>query len=656
MKIKSRILLALLVLASGLVATQIANAAPKTWDTPAQWSIFTDGHSSLKLSTETCRTDQGLKTAFELNSDHGWTVMVKRFPNMERLSNPVSFWIKAQAECDLEIKFVDSDGSVHLKKLPLKERYREWSRLVITRRDTQLAWKISKNENVPTAELQIGFAGQGSGTVWLDDLSFAPKSTASIVAAKTILRSPKTRMLQATEAGMVVQALPGPLQITSAQPSQASQLKMSDEAFLDMIERAAFSYFWNEADPRTGLVKDGSTKQFYSIAGTGFGLGAMIVGAERGYKPRAQVEQRVLNILQCLKRSPKKDGMFFHYLNGDGSPSGHGYENVTSTIDSALLLLGAIAAGEYFDGEIKSLADQLVADADWAAYVNQERRLIHMAWKPADPNRPTENGDFQPQCWDYYSDESILCSLLAIASPVEKHRLPPIYFYTWVRQQDRYVPNTPGYAPTKPFVYSWTGALFTYQFAHCWLDFKHLGPDNPPKFGLENVPAVDWFQNSREATKAARLFCIDRRQRFKSFGPDSWGLSACASRTGYYVGGFHPRGDQADTLNQGTIAPYASASSITLTPKLSLSALRHYYNLKDATGKRLVWRDPSDGGYGFQDSFDLDAGHVSPEILAIDQGPLLLAIENYRTGLLQKLVMKNMHIRKGLQRIGFQGK
>jgi hypothetical protein len=439
--------------------------------------------------------------------------------------------------------------------------------------------------------------------------------------------------------------------------SSAGNKSLSDDQFLDMVSHACFKFFWKEAAPETGLSRD-NTKfpQVYSVAATGFGLSAMVIGAERGYRPRAEIKKRVYAMLKALNRSPKKNGMLFHFLDKNANLSLDGYEKVTSTIDTGLLLMGAITAGEYFGGKIKEEAEKLYYNVNWNAYVESKRRLIKMAWQPNDKHKPTGEGFFHSATWDYYSDESIIVTLLAISAPNKKYRVPADFFYRWIRKSGQYKPVTPGLKPAGPYVYSWTGALFTYQFAHMWIDFRILSKDNPKKFGLNHVPAVNWFQNTLNATIVSRQFCIDRRKKFKSFGHNSWGLTACAAKNGYYVGGFAPRGDQAPPVLNGTIAPYGAGSAIMFLPKESIAALRYYHRLKATNGKPLVWDDPSGSGYGFHDSFNLDTDFVAKEYLGIDQGPLLLAIENYRSGLLHKTFMKNRHIREGLTRIGFQFK
>ncbi|MBN2642569.1 MAG: hypothetical protein JXR78_13020 [Victivallales bacterium] len=432
-----------------------------------------------------------------------------------------------------------------------------------------------------------------------------------------------------------------------------AQDNISDDEFLDMVSRACFKFFWNESAPETFLSRD-NTKfpHVYSIASTGFGLSAMVIGAERGYKPEAEVKNRVLAVLKTVNASKKRKGMLFHYLNSEGQPSLSGYENVASTIDTALLLMGAISAGEYFGGEIAKEAELLYKNVNWKEFVDPDRRLIKMAWQPQNDSDIDGDGHFHRATWDYYSDESIIVTLLAISAPEQQYRVEGDFFYRWVRSSGAYKPKTPGLKQAAPFVFSWSGALFTYQFAHLWVDFKQLGRDMPSKFNLHNIPAINWYENTINATISSRQFCIDRSESFKSFGYNSWGLTACACANGYYVGGFSPRGDQAPPKLDGTLAPYGAGTAIMFLPEESIGALRYYYGLQDKNGNRLVWNN-NGNHYGFADSFNLDTGYVAREYLGIDQGPMLLAIENYRSGLIQKMFMKNKYIRQGLKRIGF---
>jgi len=443
--------------------------------------------------------------------------------------------------------------------------------------------------------------------------------------------------------------------LNESQPSETTKVRvkeLSDDEFLNMVEKAAFAYFWDEADQYTGLIKDRSDTHIVSTASIGFGLSAMVVGAERGYRDKLEIEKRVYSILKTLNDGPKKFGLYFHYVDYDGEISKTGYEKAISTIDSGILFMGIITAGEYFHGRVKDEADKMIEGADWQSMVDKSRDVIFMAWVPNDQNNIEGNGQYH-STWDYYTDEAIICSLLGISAPNKDYQISPASFYKWRRSWGKYLPKTKDLNPGNDFVYSWSGCTFTYQFAHCWIDFSKLGKDQPKKLG-SNCSAVDWYKNTIEAMKTARLYCMDKSKKYKTFSDNSWGLTACASKNGYLVVGAMPKGDMHDNPGDGTMAPYGAGCALPFLPEESLSALRYYYNLKDTDGQRLVWKDEYEGGFGFWDSFNLNNDYVSELAIGIDQGPLILSIENYRSGLIWKTFMKNKNIQQGLKRIGFE--
>jgi hypothetical protein len=203
------------------------------------------------------------------------------------------------------------------------------------------------------------------------------------------------------------------------------------------------------------------------------------------------------------------------------------------------------------------------------------------------------------------------------------------------------------------YVVTWNGTLFTYFFAHCWIDYRRLSADDPSQLGVDNV-RVDWFENSRRAVLTHRQRCLEMRERFRSFAEDRWGLSACDGKTGYIVPAVRPNISDEENWHDGTIAPYAAGSAIMFTPRESLAALHAFRALKDDQGCALLWRDPNQGGYGFVDSFSLDLNWVSTDNIGIDVGPLLLAIENARTRLIWKLFMQSEMVRTATARLRLQ--
>ena len=431
---------------------------------------------------------------------------------------------------------------------------------------------------------------------------------------------------------------------------------LSDDEFLDKVSRASFEFFWNEASPITGITADNLNYPVtYSTASIGFGLSAMIVAAERGYKSRSEVESRVKLMMSSLSKTLTKDGMFYHFLDADAQPTTEAYETAISTVDTGLLLMGAITVGEYFGGEIKVYADQLVAQCNWSAFTDHEHKQVFMAWEPDDQQELTGIGKFHPVRWDYFSDEAIINNLLATASPNEDFALPPEYHYHWARNKGQYHPATPGYSSTHEFVHSYSGALFTYQFAHLWVDYKSLGSDQPSKHDLESTPAINWYDNSCAATQAAWLLAVDNSHASKTYGPFGWGFTAHTSLGGYNVGAILPRGEQNQPfLLNGEVAPYGAGTCIMFDPEKAIKTLRYYFGIRDDDNRQLIWNESGEHPYGFYDAFNLDNGFVAQQYLGIDLGPMMLAIENHRTGLIQKTFMKNPQIQKALQLIGFE--
>jgi hypothetical protein len=311
--------------------------------------------------------------------------------------------------------------------------------------------------------------------------------------------------------------------------------------------------------------------------------------------------------------------------------------DAASTVDHSIFLAGAITAAEYFGGDIADRVNKLIAATDWKAFDISDRGFLSMGWRPAegDINGP---GDFLPNDWHLSTDEEHLVYFLAAGSPNSDHAGDPRDYY----RLERHVKEP---AEGEPFVVSWNGSLFTYFFAHVWIDYRSLADDDPGQFDVD-APRVDWFENSRRATLAHRAACIAAADRFKTLAADRWGFAPCTGlnargHTSYLVQGLRPNIMDRDEWEAGTVAPYAAGTTIMFTPDESLVALRAYRELKADDGHPLVWRDPDQAGYGLADSFNLDQQHASDDNVAIDVGPMLIAIENVRTGLPWRLFMQS---------------
>lgn len=356
---------------------------------------------------------------------------------------------------------------------------------------------------------------------------------------------------------------------------------------LDEVARRACRFFHEQADPATGLVRDRArmagcdARSVASIAATGFGLSALSIADARGYLPRGAAEARVHRTLEFLARhGGHRHGFFYHFLDmGTGQRA---WKSELSSVDTAWLLCGVLHAREHFDTPaIRRAADNLVARVDWRWMLDGGPTLRH-GWTP-------ETG-FLPYRWDSYS-ELLAMYLLALGSGAQP--VPPASWDAWKRPPRHYGGLT------------WIGAaapLFTHQYSHAWFDFR----------GRRDRYA-DYFENSRRATEAHRLMCVERAGEFPWYGPDMWGITAADTMAGY----------RACERPDGTLVPCAAGGSLPFLPRACAAVLQA---MLDRYGSR-VW-----GRYGFVDAFHPGQGWYSPDVIGINLGILALMIENARCG------------------------
>jgi hypothetical protein len=433
----------------------------------------------------------------------------------------------------------------------------------------------------------------------------------------------------------------------------------AEAALLDDVQRRTFHYFWDLADPNTHLVPDRApTPSFSSIAAVGFGLTAYGIGAERGFVTREAAAQRTLATLQsmlALKQGPDAHGVsgyhgfFYHFLD---MKTGERFETVElSTVDTALLVAGALFAQSYFDRDdptekaIRDAAEALYARIDWT-WEQVRPPAISMGWTP-------EQG-FHTYDWRGLN-EAMIVVLLALGSPT--HPVDPSAWSEY-HKTDRWA----SFYGQEHFTFP---PLFGHQYSEVWIDFR--GIQDP----VIKAHGIDWFENSRRASVAQHAYAVDNPGQWRDYGDQTWGLSACDGPMDATVTidgrprTFHSytaRGaDTDDIRDDGTIAPTAAVSSIVFTPELSIPAIRE---MSTRYGTNLY------STYGFLDAFNptlrtteqLKHGRVVPEqgwfdidYLGIDEGPILAMIENYRSGLVWKTMRKNPHVITGLKRAGFGG-
>ena len=451
-------------------------------------------------------------------------------------------------------------------------------------------------------------------------------------------------------------------------PSCAAPLASGSSAALPSfyadIERRTFNFFWETVNRTNGLVPDRWPKRsFSSIAAVGFALTAYPVGVERGWCTREAARDLTLTTLRFFWNAPQgpepsgttgHKGFFYHFIDME---SGLRFKQVElSSVDTTILLMGVLFAGQYFDGddplegEIRRLACALYDRADWNFFRSDGRGPISMGWHP-------ETGLIRAS-WTGYN-EAMCVNILALGAPV--HQAPDGLWAEWTKN---YARSWRGEGATRHLAFA---PMFGHQFSHIWIDFRGIRDD------VMRAEGFDYFENSRRATWAARAYSVANPMRWEGYSKDIWGLTACDGPGNFkfpFKGeqrqffGYAARGPlgQPDERDDGTLAPTASLGSLPFAPEIVLPC---------AEAMLKQHGDLIYGQYGFLDSFNpsftftdqmVESGTVHPErgwvarnYLGIDQGPILLQAANYRSDFVWRLMRKSLPIRRGLQRAGFGG-
>jgi hypothetical protein len=402
-----------------------------------------------------------------------------------------------------------------------------------------------------------------------------------------------------------------------------------DDEFLEYLQQTSFDYFWYGANPVNGLVPDRlPSASPCSIAAVGFGLSAIGIGIDHGWVSRAQGLARVRTTLNTLlqgSQGPEASGTighrgwFYHFLDMNTGCRYAPFDTELSSIDTALLLAGALDVKQFFnhtnaaESEIRTMADTLFNRVDWN-WMARGTNVLSMGWKPG--------SGFLTANWVGYNEAMILYILgLGTAS----HPLPPTAWdrwtggYTWASHYDfSFVPFPP---------------LFGHQYSHCWIDFRHIAD------AYMNRRNSTYFENSRRATLAQRAYGIANPQGRTGYSSNVWGLTASDGPNGYAA-----RGAPPSQNDDGTIAPTAAGGSLAFAPEVSIPTLRYFYS----QFRTNIWT-----AYGFRDAFNPGADWWGPDEIGIDQGPMVLMIENYRTQRVWRRFMQNPEVQRGLQKAGF---
>lgn len=415
--------------------------------------------------------------------------------------------------------------------------------------------------------------------------------------------------------------------------------ELSNNQLLDTIQFQTFNYFWDGAEPNSGMARErihldenypNSPKNTVTTGGTGFGLMAILVGVERGWITREQAFKRYTKIVDFLEKADRFHGAWSHWIDGETGkvyPFGK-KDNGGDLVETAFLVQGLLTVSEYFkDGnkeeqELVNKIDQLWKEVEWNWYTKGGEDVLYWHWSPEygwDMNFPV--GGY---------NECLIMYVLAAASPTYPIT-KEVYEKGWARD---------GAIVSKDTYYDEELVLDYYEHSDApigplfWAHYSYLGlnpKDLTDQFG-------DYWKLTKNHAKIHYKYAIDNPKNYKGYGEDIWGFTSSYSVKGYAG---HRPGDDL-----GVVSPTAALSSFPYTPKESMQMLKNLYENHDS----LV------GKYGPYDAFSFEHNWFTPRYLAIDQGPIPVMIENYRTGLIWNLFMKNEDVINGLQKLGFTHK
>jgi len=408
-----------------------------------------------------------------------------------------------------------------------------------------------------------------------------------------------------------------------------TETKLDDVALLDAVQRQTLRYFWDFAHPVSGLARERSNLAFdyghetVTSGGSGMGVMAIIAGVERGWIARREAVAHLLKSVRFLRKANSYHGVFPHFLDGETGrtiPFSR-KDDGADLVETSFLIAGLLCARQYFAGtapeeaELRGRIDALWNEVEWNWHTRDGAEILYWHWSPNN----TWSMNHQIRAWN----ECLITYVLAASSP--RHAIAPeVYHRGWARD-GKMLNGKTYYGIELPLGPDFGGPLF---FAH----YSFLGLD--PR-GLKDRYADYWRQNTAHVG-INREHCLRNPKGHKGYGADCWGLTACDNYEGYNA--------HAPDNDLGVIAPTAALASFPYAPEHSMRALRHFHG---GMGGRL-W-----GEHGFKDSFSEGRDWVADSYLAIDQGPIVVMIENYRSGLLWKLFMSCPEVRAGLKALGF---
>lgn len=404
-----------------------------------------------------------------------------------------------------------------------------------------------------------------------------------------------------------------------------SEETLSDTELLDLVQKRTFNYFWGFAEPTSGMARERSQDDAYggespniiTTGGSGFGIASFPTAVERGWITEEEALQRLNKILNFLEKVPTYHGVFSHWYlaNTAQTRAFSQYDNGGDLVETAFLMQGLLICREYFnDDEINSRITALWENVEWDWYTKNENTL-YWHWSP--------DYDFLMNMEIKGWNEALIVYVLAASSPT--HSISKeVYSNGWA-SNGNIVTNRSHYGIQMPLGPAFGGPLF---FSH--YSFIGLDPRN-----LQDEYANYWHQNTSH-TLINYEYSVENPKNYEGYGENAWGLTASDNHNGYSA--------HSPTNDLGVITPTAALSSFPYTPEKSMQALRYFY---EEMGDQL-W-----GPYGFYDAYSEEHNWVANGYLAIDQGPIVAMIENFRTGLPWRLFMANEEIQAGLQKLSF---
>ncbi len=417
-----------------------------------------------------------------------------------------------------------------------------------------------------------------------------------------------------------------------SQPSkiEIASKQLSDTGLLTLVQKQSFRYFWEFAHPTSGMARERSNVAFdygsevVTTGGTGFGIMAIIVAAERGWISRDTAARQLLKTIRFLAKADAYHGVFPHWLNGATGKTipFSRKDDGADLVETAYLFQGLLCARQYFsannsvENEIRNRVNGLWSEIEWNWFTKGGEEILYWHWSPNNGwamNFPVRGFN---ECLIMY----------VLAASAERYPVSAAVYHRGWAQSNFFKNGKTFYGYPLPLGFDFGGPLFFSQYSFLGLD----------PHGLKDSYADYWVQNKNH-TLINYSYVVDNPKKFKGYGENSWGLTASDTYNGYDA--------HSPTNDNGTISPTAALSAFPYTPDQSMKALKHFYfDLGDK-----IW-----GEYGFTDAFNETRGWYAKSYLAIDQGPIIVMMENYRTGLLWNLFMSCPEIKGGLQKLGFE--